>query len=362
MCRLILAVLALCCATGVIPVKSEAQPLRLILPTSNTAILDDDGPSFYMYTDRFFEGVRSRPWEGGQYGFVRNQERTENGIIFTRFHEGVDIRPLYRDRNDEPLDTVRTIDDGTVVYVNNAPNGSSYGRYVVIEHRWSGSPFYSLYAHLGRVEVRTGQRLRQGDRIGRIGYTGRGINKRRAHLHFEINVMLNGEFNRWFTRNNPRAGNPHGLYHGVNLAGLDVDALYRALHADTTLTIERFIAEKEPFFSVAVPNAGLPDILQRYPWMLDVDGGPASDEVPAWELHFTASGFPVRVNPSARSASEPFVASVRNTPHPYSRVTIGRLEGAGNYVTLSRRGLGYIGMLVPSSGPPVSLSDFLDDE
>jgi murein DD-endopeptidase MepM/ murein hydrolase activator NlpD len=361
MSSMIRAVIALCSLAVVGASLVQSQPLRLVLPTSNTAIFDDDGPGFYMYTDRFFEGVRSRPWEGGQYGFVRNAERTDEGLIFTRFHEGVDIRPLYRDRNDEPLDTVRTIDDGTVVYVNNAANASSYGRYVVVEHWWSGAPFYSLYAHLGRVEVRTGQRLRQGDDLGRIGYTGRGINKRRAHLHFEINVKLNGEYDRWLARQNPRARNTHGLYNGVNLAGLDVDALYRALAVDSTLTIERFIGEKEPFYSVVIPNQGLPDILQRYSWMLDVEPGPASDDVAAWEIHFTASGFPVRVVPSRRKTSEPFVSSVRYTPHPYERLTIGRIEGAGNFVTLTRRGLNYLSMIAPMTGVPVSLSDIVDE-
>lgn len=339
----------------------EAQPLRLILPTSNAAMLEDDGPSFYMYTDRFFEGVRSRPWQGGQYGFVRNPERTEDGLIFTRFHEGVDIRPLYRDRNDEPLDTVRTIDDGTVVYVNTGANASSYGRYVVVEHWWSGAPFYSLYAHLGAVNVRTGQKVRQGDRLGQIGYTGRGINKRRAHLHFEINVMLNSDFDAWFRRQNPRAGNRHGVHNGVNLAGLDVDALYRALARDSTLTIERFIAEKRPFYSVVIPNRGMPDLLQRYPWMLEADPGPASDEVPAWELHFTASGFPTRIVPVYRQASEPYVSSVRNMPHPYERLTIGRISGEGNYVTLSRRGLNYLSLLAPMTGDIVFLPEAVED-
>src|SRR5690554_5389210 len=149
----------------------SAQPLDLILPTSNRALLEDDGPAFYQFTDRYFKGKRSHPWEGGQYGFVRNQVETQEGVVFTRFHEGVDIKPLYRDRRGEPLDTVRAIDDGYVVYANDNEHHSSYGKYIVVEHWWDGSPYYSLYAHLNEVDVERGDRVFQGDRLGRLGYT-----------------------------------------------------------------------------------------------------------------------------------------------------------------------------------------------
>src|SRR5690606_35768989 len=196
-----------------------AEPLHLILPTSNDALLRGDGPGFFMFTDRNFQGRRSQPWEGGQYGYVRNPMEMAGGVVYTRFHEGVDIRPVYRDGAGEPLDTVRTIDDGYVVYVNNIEARSNYGKYVVVEHWWSGSPFYSLYAHLGAVHVRAGEQVVQGQRLGRMGYTGRGIDRRRAHVHFEINMLLNQNYPEWH-RSNVRGSNWHDVFHGYNLAGL----------------------------------------------------------------------------------------------------------------------------------------------
>lgn len=320
------------------------DPLRLIFPTSNIALLLDDGPVFFQYTDRYFEGRRSRPWEGGQYGFVRNPQRSGGELIYTRFHEGIDIRPVHRDRNGEPLDTVRTIDDGYVVYVNNYDRGSSYGKYVVIEHWWSDAPFYSLYAHLGRVDVRTGQRLVQGEQIGRMGYTGRGINKRRAHLHFEINMLLNSEFDRWYAAAYRGSRNAHGIYNGINLAGLDVASLYRQMSLNPDLTIDEFIRSEEPFFGVVVPNNALPDILLRYPWLLE-DRGPASDDSPAWEIQFTASGLPLRVRRSFRQVKVPSVSMVREVAHPYDRLTLGRLQGRGDKASLSPRGVQYVSMI-----------------
>ncbi len=327
------------------PQTPDADGLRLILPTSNTALLLDDGPSFYQYTDRTFEGRRSRPWQGGKYGFVRNPHRSAGELIYTRFHEGVDIQPLYRDRQGEPLDTVRTIDDGTVVYVNPIAGASSYGKYVVVEHWWSDAPFYSLYAHLGDVNVREGQHVSQGDRLGRVGYTGRGINKRRAHLHFEINMLLNSEYDRWHAETY-RSNNRHGIYNGINLAGLDVADLYRRLSLDPDLTIEQFVKAKPAFYGVIIPNQAIPDLLLRYPWLLE-DQSPALDDPPAWELQFTASGFPVGIRRVYRSVDSPTVSMIVDVPHPYERMTIGRISGQGGTASLSTSGLRYISMLTP---------------
>ena len=89
----------------------SASPLGLVLPTDNQAIFSSDPSEFYMYTDRNFEGVTSKPWSGGGYGFTRDQKRSAAGIILTRLHEGIDIRPMRRDSSGDPLDEVRAIRD-----------------------------------------------------------------------------------------------------------------------------------------------------------------------------------------------------------------------------------------------------------
>src|SRR5882724_1727980 len=98
-----------------------SQALDLVLPTDNDALYSGDGAAFYQYVERNYNGVKSTPWEGGQYGFVRDPTDTAGGVVYTRFHEGIDIRPLHRDAHGEPLDEVRAIADGKVVHVNSVP-------------------------------------------------------------------------------------------------------------------------------------------------------------------------------------------------------------------------------------------------
>src|SRR3954470_2280801 len=106
---------------------SPAGALDLILPTQNNALLRGNGPAFYQHIERDYEGEKSTPWEGGRYGFVRNPVETRDGLVYSRFHEGIDIRPLQRDAAGEPLDEVRAIADGAVVYANTNPAWSNYG-------------------------------------------------------------------------------------------------------------------------------------------------------------------------------------------------------------------------------------------
>jgi murein DD-endopeptidase MepM/ murein hydrolase activator NlpD len=77
---------------------------------------------------------------------------------------------------------VRTIGDGKVVWAG--PQGA-YGNLVVVDH---GQGDTTLYAHLSRIDVLTGQNVLKGQRVGALGATGRVSG---PHLHFEFRE--NGE-------------------------------------------------------------------------------------------------------------------------------------------------------------------------
>ena len=61
-------------------------------------------------------------------------------------------------------------------------NGGGYGNYVVINH---GNGYTTLYAHMvsNSVVVKAGQVVKQGQKLGIMGSTGRSTG---THLHFEI--------------------------------------------------------------------------------------------------------------------------------------------------------------------------------
>ena len=153
----------------------QNQTVDLVLPTDNDALFSDGGAAFYQYIERNFRGVRSTPWEGGQYGFVRDPTDTAGGVVYTRFHEGIDIRPLHRDAHGEPLDEVRAIADGKVVHVNSVPGYSNYGKYIVIEHRWTSEFARSPAREHGetrpahRRDGLHGNRTKQGTRASPLG-------------------------------------------------------------------------------------------------------------------------------------------------------------------------------------------------
>ena len=168
-------------------------------PTENTALLDNRPQDFYMYVDRNFEGKKSQPWEAGAYGFTRTLVRTQAGPVAVKFHEGIDIKPLRRDASGTPLDDVHPVAGGTVVHASANPTHSNYGRYVVIEHQLKDGPLYSLYAHLASVSCRKGDRVGTGNVIGKLGYSGVGLNKTRAHVHLELCLKLQDDFENWYS-------------------------------------------------------------------------------------------------------------------------------------------------------------------
>lgn len=307
--RLIVLLLATASLKVAALAQTESTTLDLALPTDNDAIFRGGGPDFYQYVERDYHGEKSTPWEGGQYGFVRDPVETSAGIVYTRFHEGIDIRPVHRDEHGEPLDEVRAIANGKVVYTNLVPGHSNYGKYVVIEHSWGGSPYYSLYGHLSKIDVRAGDFVRGRQHIAVMGYTGTGINRERAHLHLELNLMLNPNFQQWYDafvdRSDP---NYHGIYNGINLTGLNIARLYLALRDQPSLTIPQFLSQEEIVYKVTVPRSRNFALRKLYPWMLN--GNTATDPR-SWTVSFTRSGLPLKLEPSDRKLKEPELIYVK---------------------------------------------------
>jgi len=74
---------------------------------------------------------------------------------------------------------VRAVGDGVVEF---AGQQNGYGNVLEIKHSNQRS---TLYAHLSRIDVRKGQHIEQGQRVGAVGSTGWATG---PHLHFEVKV------------------------------------------------------------------------------------------------------------------------------------------------------------------------------
>lgn len=317
------------------------KPLGLKLPTDNDKLFGSNPQLFYMYTYRNFEGKPSKPWTAGKYGYVRTLRRTSEGVIATKFHEGIDIRPVKRDSSGRPLDLIYAIADGKVVHTSKVAGNSNYGRYLVVEHDWGSGKFYSLYAHLDKIVCEVGQTVKAGGTLAKMGYTGAGINRERAHLHLELNVMTNSDFTHWH-RQYFGSKNHHGKFNGLNMNGLNIAELFLRHRKNPRISLTNFISKVPVYFKITVPRKGALDIATRYAWMRK---GNHSKPSPSWEISFASSGFPLAVTPSMRKVSGPTVTYVKPTKSNHTYHTKGLLYGEGSSAKLTRIGLRTIALV-----------------
>lgn len=89
---------------------------------------------------------------------------------YSKMHKGVDFGAV----TGTPI---QAAGDGQVEMAG--ANGA-YGNYVRLRH---SSGYATAYAHMSRIAVKPGQRVRQGQVIGYVGSTGRSTG---PHLHYEV--------------------------------------------------------------------------------------------------------------------------------------------------------------------------------
>jgi murein DD-endopeptidase MepM/ murein hydrolase activator NlpD len=116
-------------------------------------------------------GASPRPSETPFIWPVVGRLNSPFGPRRARFHTGIDIGA-------RQADPVAAAADGRVLYAR-ASRGP-LGKTVVLEH---ADGLRTVYAHLSRLGAREGATVRQGDRIGAVGRTGRATG---PHLHFEV--------------------------------------------------------------------------------------------------------------------------------------------------------------------------------
>jgi hypothetical protein len=324
--------------------------LELQLPTENQHLFTGEPEKFYMYVDRTFEGETTKPWEGGSFGFVRTPIRLGQDVVLTKFHEGIDISPVKRDKAGNPLDLIMAVTGGTVVHVSDVAGRSNYGKYVVVEHQFEDASFYSVYAHLSEITVKPGDAVKTGSVLARMGYTGAGINRTRAHLHLEMCLLMSRHFEGWHHAFSGGT-NFHGNFNGMNLAGMDVASLFLAHKNNPELRLQDFVLASPAYFKVTIPRDGTWDFAERHRWMVKGDMNAPS---PSWELSFTATGLINGISPSQRPVAEPVVTAVRNSRVSHRHLTRGLIDGQGNGAALTRSGKQLLALLTDDFPTPVA--------
>lgn len=92
------------------------------------------------------------------------------GTRWNRPHQGVDLNASMGDK-------ILAVEKGIVI---KAGKGRGYGKMVRIKH---ANGYETVYAHMSKIKVKEGDRVRKGQVVGRAGNTGTSSG---VHLHFEI--------------------------------------------------------------------------------------------------------------------------------------------------------------------------------
>jgi len=110
------------------------------------------------------------PLKSGELSSLFSRTRSKG----RRKHLGIDIVA--------PKGTlIHAVLDGIVEVVSNGGKGfRGYGRVIIINH---SDQLWTLYSHCSTMNVKVGQRIKQGYVIAAVGRTGRATTN---HLHFEV--------------------------------------------------------------------------------------------------------------------------------------------------------------------------------
>ena len=266
------------------------EPFRF--PTANH-LLYEPGKELEFFAPT----APDKPWTSGSFGCVRNHGE--------RLHEGLDIRHTQTDKRGEPTDPVMATADGTVVYFSTRPSLSNYGNYLVVRHVIQGIEIYSRYAHLSSVRpgLKIGEAVKAGEVVATMGRTSNAetILKERAHVHFELNVLVNDSFAAWFRKATPNERNDHGEWNGQNLNGLDPRAILLAeRNPAKPFDLLGFLRGQTELCRVLVRATNFP-YLKRYPMLILKNPVAEKQGIAGYEVALNYNGVAFALMPRAAS-------------------------------------------------------------
>jgi len=260
--------------------------LELVWPTPNPACFE--GRPIEAYIQPTVSGDPA----SGLFGCVRS-----NGY---QFHEGLDLKPVGERRRGEPTDEIFAAMDGVVRHISVRAGESSYGRYVVLEHPGATPAIYTLYAHLQSIAagLEVGDAVKGGQVIAIMGHSAGGyaIPRDRAHLHFEMGLMVTTDFPIWYNRQKFGSPNEHGPWNGMNLMGFDPREFCTRFRAHPTEEVIDYLRSLPVALKVRVATTHVPDFAVRYPGLVTAPLPPGS-LLAGWEVECWWTGLPLALRP-----------------------------------------------------------------
>lgn len=144
-------------------------------------------PTVYALTRVSTQGMTLPFEKDTKYTVTSEFEERINPVTGEQsMHYGIDLAADYET-------PILAIADGTVTF---AGENGNYGYCIEIQHEINGKTVYSVYAHLKQIDIKVGDKVKQGDLIGleggKPGEPGAGQSTG-PHLHIEIR-MKSGDY------------------------------------------------------------------------------------------------------------------------------------------------------------------------
>jgi len=156
---------------------------------------------------------------------------------------------------------------------------------------------------VGEVRAHDGDRVKAGEVIATMGRTSNAetILKERAHVHFELNLLVNDNFAAWFKKTSPHERNDHGEWNGQNLNGLDPrEILLAERNPAKPFDLPGFIRGQTELCRVLVRATNFP-YLRRYPMLVLKNPTAAREGIAGYEVALNYNGVAFALMPRAAS-------------------------------------------------------------
>jgi peptidoglycan LD-endopeptidase LytH len=125
------------------------------------------------------------------------------------------------------------------------------------------------------------------------------IGKWRAHVHFELNVMVNDNFASWWRVASPGERNDHGEWNGQNLNGLD-DRQILLDEQKPNFNLLTFLQSQTELCRVLVRATNFP-YLKRYPMLVLKNPVADKEGIAGYEVALNYNGVAFALMPRAES-------------------------------------------------------------